>query len=68
MPNDAKFGVALGLTMVIAVAVIFFHKDEPTPPAQSVPPARAIAKPEPTPTPRPQLTVQPAIRSREIQD
>lgn len=27
MPNDAKLGLVLGVGLVIAVAVVFFHKD-----------------------------------------
>ncbi len=27
MPNDAKFGLVVGVGLVIAVAVLFFHKD-----------------------------------------
>ena len=27
MPNDAKFGLAVGVGLLIVVAVVFFHKD-----------------------------------------
>ncbi|HVS36241.1 MAG TPA: hypothetical protein VMS17_11790 [Gemmataceae bacterium] len=30
MPNDAKLGLVVGVGVVIAAAVLFFHKDAPT--------------------------------------
>ncbi len=29
MPNDAKLGLVVGVGLVIAVAVLFFHKEPP---------------------------------------
>ncbi len=42
MPSDAKFGLAVGVTLVIAVAVLFYHKEPstaapPTAPATTAP-------------------------------
>ena len=48
MPNDAKLGFALGVALVIAVAVVFY-RTEPT--AVSTDPAAIIAKPDPTEPP-----------------
>jgi nucleoid-associated protein YgaU len=33
MPNDAKLGMIVGVGLVIAIAVVFFHKDAISPPA-----------------------------------
>ena len=33
MPNDAKFGLVVGVGLVIAVAVVFFRRDLPAPKA-----------------------------------
>jgi len=33
MPNDAKFGLVVGVGLVIAVAIVFFRKDLPGPKA-----------------------------------
>jgi hypothetical protein len=33
MPNDAKFGLLVGVTMVIAMAVVFFRNDPAGTPA-----------------------------------
>jgi len=44
MPNDAKLGLVVGVGLVIAVAVVFFRKEAPEPPAGE-PAAAAIAKP-----------------------
>jgi hypothetical protein len=44
MPSDAKFGLAVGVTLVIAVAVLFYRK-EPT--AAAPPTAPATAAPLP---------------------
>ena len=45
MPNDAKFGLAVGIGLVILVAVVFFHKE----PSASVPPAAAVSAQEAPP-------------------
>ena len=37
MQNDAKFGLIVGLVLVLAVAMLFFQKEQPTSaPVQSV--------------------------------
>ncbi len=47
MPKDAKFGMVVGLSLVIVVAVFFFRKEAP-----AVDPAAAtIVKPAPDLTP-----------------
>lgn len=47
MPDDAKLGLAVGVTLVIVVAVVFFRKEPPF----LDPAAATIAKPIPTATP-----------------
>lgn len=37
MPNDAKFGLVVGVGLVIAVAIVFFRKEAPSPPAEAIP-------------------------------
>jgi hypothetical protein len=37
MPNDAKLGLVAGVGLVLAIGVVFFHKDPPA--APTVPPA-----------------------------
>ncbi len=39
MPNDAKFGLIVGVTVVIAISVVFFRKE----PGHSPPRAREAA-------------------------
>jgi nucleoid-associated protein YgaU len=55
MPNDAKFGLVVGVGLVIAVAVVFFRKDLPGPKTatQDVKPAAVAAHP---PDQRPALS------------
>lgn len=36
MPNDAKFGLLVGLSLVLTVALVFFQK-EPSPPVATIP-------------------------------
>jgi nucleoid-associated protein YgaU len=56
MPNDAKLALAIGLGLVVAVAVIFFRKDlAAARPAGDKPPASVVNPPPalpPSPTPR----------------
>lgn len=69
MPNDAKYGVALGLALVIAVAVIFFRKEDGSAQvaaSQPAPQAVASPKPERSRPLRPPVSAQPAILSREV--
>jgi hypothetical protein len=60
MPNDAKFGLIVGLTLVLSAAILFFQKEQPAtsapPPAISTPsaaPSTAAMLPPPAPLPRP---------------
>jgi hypothetical protein len=49
MPKDAKFGMVVGVSLVIVVAVLFFRKEAP-----AIDPAAAtIVKPVSDPTPPP---------------
>ena len=51
MPNDAKLGMVVGVSLVIVVAVFFFRQQAP-----AIDPAAAtIVKPEPAATPPPIL-------------
>ena len=36
MPSDAKLGLVVGILLVIAVAVVFFRKEDPARPPQAV--------------------------------
>jgi len=47
MPNDAKFGLIVGLSLVLSAAILFFQKDQP---AASAPPPPAICTPAPAPS------------------
>lgn len=47
MPKDARYGMVVGLSLVIVVAVLFFRKDTPT----IDPAAATIVKPAPELTP-----------------
>ncbi len=59
MPKDAKFGMVVGLSLVIVVAVFFFRKEAP-----AVDPAAAtIVKPAPDIAPLP----LPVSNSRAVQ-
>jgi hypothetical protein len=59
MPKDAKFGLVVGVSLVIVVAVFFFRKEAP-----AIDPAAAtIVKPVPGLTPRP----IPASNTRSVQ-
>ena len=40
MPRDAKFGMVVGVSLVIVVSIFFFRKDAP-----AIDPAAAIVKP-----------------------
>lgn len=42
MPSDAKFGLIVGIGLVILVAVVFFRRD----PSGSVPPPAAVSAQE----------------------
>jgi hypothetical protein len=61
MPNDAKFGLIVGLTLVLGAAILFFQKDQPNasaPPAPAIStpaaaPSAAAMLPPPAPLPRP---------------
>jgi hypothetical protein len=50
MPNDAKLGLALGVGLVIAIAVVFFRKDLPAP-AQAEPSATIVTSEQTAPQP-----------------
>lgn len=52
MPNDAKLGLVLGVSLVIAVAVIFFRKDLPSN-GKSTDPSATIVKSVTLPVPAP---------------
>ncbi len=57
MPKDAKFGMVVGVSLVIVVAVLFFRKEAP-----AIDPAAAtIVKPAPD------LTPVPASNGRNVQ-
>ncbi|HZV06291.1 MAG TPA: hypothetical protein VE999_14525 [Gemmataceae bacterium] len=59
MPKDAKFGLVVGVSLVIVVAVFFFRKEAP-----AIDPAAAtIVKPAPDLTPQP----IPTRSSRSVQ-
>jgi hypothetical protein len=58
MPKDAKFGMVVGVSLVIVVSVFFFRKDAP-----AVDPAAAIVKPAADVVPPP----LPARNSRTVQ-
>ncbi|MCE9532292.1 MAG: hypothetical protein K8T89_14400 [Planctomycetes bacterium] len=49
MPNDAKFGLIVGVVLVLAVAVMFFQKD-PAPEARSAPIKAEVAAPSDQPS------------------
>ena len=49
MPKDAKFGLVVGVSLVIVVAVFFFRKEAPA----SDPAAATIVKPAPSVVPAP---------------
>ncbi len=55
MPNDAKLGMVAGVGLVIAAAVIFFHKDL-TPPTRSAPTANRETLHTPTEQASPTLS------------
>lgn len=57
MPNDAKFGLVVGVGLVIAVAVVFFRKDLPGQKA-SLDPAPAAVASDDKPLPSPQTSAQ----------
>jgi len=58
MPKDAKYGMVVGLSLVIVVAVLFYRKDTP-----AIDPAAAtIVKPAPDLTPP-----MPASNGRSVQ-
>lgn len=43
MPNDAKFGLIVGVAVVIAIAVLFFRKEPaPSAPRRAEPAAAAV--------------------------
>jgi hypothetical protein len=59
MPKDAKFGLVVGVSLVIVVAVFFFRKEAP-----AIDPAAAtIVKPAPDIAPLP----MPVSNSRSVQ-
>jgi len=47
MPKDAKLGLVVGVGLVIAVAVVFFRKDELTVQPEEEPAAATSVKPVP---------------------
>jgi len=51
MPSDAKFGLAVGVTLVIAVAVLFYHKEPTTTAAPPTAPATTAPLPAVPPAP-----------------
>jgi hypothetical protein len=71
MPNDAKLGLVVGVGLVIAVAVIFFRKDDLTPKTEEDAPAATSVKPAPVvpkEVPRGQIRptkAKPAVRDEE---
>jgi hypothetical protein len=71
MPNDAKLGLVVGVGLVIAIAVIFFRKDDLTPKPEEEPDAATSVKPAPVvprDVPRGQIRptkAKPALRDEE---
>jgi nucleoid-associated protein YgaU len=61
MPNDAKFGLVVGVGLVIAVAVVFFRKDLPGPKAALPEPKAAAAATQPAPPEAPLAASQPRV-------
>jgi hypothetical protein len=51
MPSDAKFGLAVGVTLVIAVAVLFYRKEPTTAGPPPTPAATAVPLPAVPPAP-----------------
>ena len=71
MPNDAKLGLAVGLGLVIAVAVIYFRGDsarnaDDAPAPTSVKPASATRQPPPRGQTR-ATKARPAVQSDEAE-
>jgi nucleoid-associated protein YgaU len=67
MPNDAKLGLVIGVGVVVAVAILFFHKDlvsgrapDDRPPANVVTPPGAPS--DPGSAPRRSLAARPTSR------
>jgi hypothetical protein len=44
MPNDAKLGLVIGVSLVIAVALMLFRKDAPAAPVGAEPPPSGIVQ------------------------
>ncbi len=73
MPNDAKFGLIVGVVLVLTVAVLFFPKEatqQPDPaPAKTAekntPPSAAALLPAPTPLAKPKTVGQTASRAKK---
>jgi hypothetical protein len=72
MPNDAKFGLIVGVVLVIAVAVLFFQSQPPEPArpapvevqAPAIPPSAAALQPSPAPPVRPTHETKGQMTSR----
>jgi nucleoid-associated protein YgaU len=63
MPNDAKLGLVVGVGLVVAVAVTFFHKD-PGGAQAIVPFTPALAARTKTADPRPSASVSRPVRGQ----
>ena len=56
MPNDSKFGLFIGISLVLAVAVLFFQK-EPAPSMSGQTAAVSLPSATPSETPTPAATL-----------
>jgi nucleoid-associated protein YgaU len=65
MPNDGRLGLAVGVGLVIAAAVLFFRADAPPrdPPKTSPAPAPQATPPPPAPGPQRPAPARPTARS-----
>ena len=62
MPKDAKFGMVVGVSLVIVVAVFFFRKEAP-----AIDPAAAtIVKPAPDINPPPPVRNRRAVQAKAM--
>ena len=72
MHNDAKFGLIVGVVLVLAIAVLFFPKEgiQPSPsPAKTAeinaPPSAAALLPAPTSVAKPKMQAQTTSRTKK---
>ena len=75
MHSDAKFGLIVGVVLVLAVAVLFFSKEGAQPPNPALaktaeantPPSAAALLPAPTPIAKPKTPGQTTSRKKEME-